>query len=134
MTVIPRYGDIIVVNKFLEPARPDTAITKKYYVYILKCADASYYIGVTNDINRRVVEHQEAHDPSSYTAQRLPIELVHIEICKYVEDAIERKTKLKKWSHAKKTALINGDFKSLRAASKKRNWNRENNGQPCQAE
>jgi putative endonuclease len=36
---------------------------KKYFVYILRCSDNSYYTGFTNDIDRRLIEHQEGMDP-----------------------------------------------------------------------
>ena len=95
---------------------------KKYYIYILLCSDDSFYVGITNDIERRLGEHQSGSNETSYTSQRLPVELVHIEVFQYVEDAIERETKLKKWSHKKKLALINGDLRLLKDAARKKNW------------
>jgi putative endonuclease len=51
-----------------------------YPVYILKCADDSYYTGVTNDIERRLKEHKNQFNQNCYTASRLPLELVLLKI------------------------------------------------------
>ena len=97
---------------------------KKYFVYILLCADHTYYVCVTNNYERRFEEHQTAQKESSYTASRLPVVLVYTETHLYINNAIRREKNVKRWSHAKKTALINGDMRQLRALSKKKNWNR----------
>jgi len=47
-----------------------------YYVYILKCADGSYYTGSTDDLSKRIWQHQEGVTPGSYTFSRRPVELV----------------------------------------------------------
>jgi putative endonuclease len=98
---------------------------QKYYVYFLLCADDTYYIGVTNDYERRYMEHETMKKETAYTASRLPVKLVYLETHLYINNAIERETNLKKWSHAKKTALINGDMRSLKTLSKKKNWHRK---------
>ena len=49
---------------------------KLSYVYILHCADDSYYTGVTSNLDKRLTEHLTAKYPDSYTAQRLPVKLV----------------------------------------------------------
>lgn len=49
---------------------------KLYYVYILKCSDESYYTGMTNDINRRLTEHNYGSNTESYTYNKRPLELV----------------------------------------------------------
>lgn len=92
----------------------------QYYVYILLCADMSYYVGVTNDYERRLDEHETAKKETAYTASWLPVKLVYLETHLYINNAILRDKNLKTWSHAKKTALINGDMKRLRELSKKR--------------
>lgn len=51
-------------------------IVKSYLVYILRCADGSYYTGVTNDLERRVAEHQQGIVPG-YTRKRRPVTLVY---------------------------------------------------------
>jgi putative endonuclease len=62
-------------------------------VYILGCADDSYYTGVTNDIERRVKEHESGKDPRCYKFRRRPVELVYFEIFWTPKDAIAWKKK-----------------------------------------
>jgi putative endonuclease len=61
---------------------------KCMYVYILECADSSYYTGVTNNIERRLNEHNEGIDPESYTYSRRPLVLKHYEYYTDPEQAI----------------------------------------------
>jgi putative endonuclease len=86
-------------------------------VYIVRCADGSYYTGLTKqDADARVWEHN--NDPiDGYTARRRPVELVFVEIYDRITDAILRERQIKGWSRAKKEALIRGDYESLPALS-----------------
>jgi putative endonuclease len=52
---------------------------RTYYVYILLCADQSYYVGVTNNLGRRFIEHATSRNPGSYTSHRLPVMVVYAE-------------------------------------------------------
>jgi len=92
-----------------------------YYVYILKCSDNSYYTGITNNINRRTQEHQEGKDKKAYTYKRRPIVLEHYQKFNNVLEAIYFEKKIKGWTRAKKTALINNDFDMLQILSECRN-------------
>jgi putative endonuclease len=92
---------------------------KKYFVYILKCADNTYYTGVTSDIVNRVQEHQNGKHIDSYTFKRRPIQLVFTVELNDVKMAIAKEKQIKKWSKTKKEALINGDFNSLPNLAKK---------------
>lgn len=47
----------------------------QYFVYILRCSDNSYYTGITNDLTRRLIEHNSGVNPKSYTFKRRPLEL-----------------------------------------------------------
>ena len=85
-----------------------------YYVYILRCSDGSYYIGVTNHLERRVNEHKEGHDLGCYTFKRRPLDLAYAEWYHDVHQAIGREKQLKRWTRAKKEALISGDIPALR--------------------
>ena len=78
------------------------------WVYILKCSDGSYYTGVTNDLSRRINEHQLGKH-EGYTSRRLPVELVYSQEIEKPLDAIKSEKQIKNWSRAKKEALINGD-------------------------
>ncbi|WP_223275948.1 GIY-YIG nuclease family protein [Algoriphagus aquimarinus] len=51
---------------------------KIYFVYILKCYDDSFYTGVTDNLYRRLAEHNEGLDPFCYTVKRRPLELVFL--------------------------------------------------------
>ena len=92
----------------------------RYYVYILKCSDGSYYTGVTNDIQRRLYEHQEGLIEDCFTHDKRPVELSFTEEYHDVNEAIGREKQIKGWSRKKKEALINGDFEKLIELSKGR--------------
>lgn len=89
-----------------------------YYVYMLECSDGSYYIGVTNDLWRRISEHQQGLDPDCYTYRKRPISLKNYKEFEYVYDAINTEKKLKKWSRAKKEAFFKNDWQSLHEKAK----------------
>ncbi|MCB9223853.1 MAG: GIY-YIG nuclease family protein [Crocinitomicaceae bacterium] len=91
-----------------------------YYVYILECSDKTFYVGMTSDMNKRLTEHQMAKDPTSYTARRLPIHLVFKAEFTDPLLAMNMEQKIKKWSKAKKLALINDEFEKLPGLSKKK--------------
>jgi len=90
-----------------------------WFVYILLCADGSYYIGHTSDIERRAATHN-AGQGAVHTAARLPVQLVYSERFPTEADAMARETQLKRWSRAKKEALIRGDSDKLRNLSQSR--------------
>ncbi len=89
-----------------------------YYVYILKCVDDSFYVGVTNNLEGRVIEHNESEERNSYTFSRRPLKLVFYEIFKSPLEAIEREKQIKGWSRVKKIALIEGNWDKLVMFSK----------------
>jgi len=81
-------------------------------VYILKCADDSYYVGQTHDIVQRVAQHQDGTF-AGYTSARRPITLVWRESVQTDDEAFRLERKLKGWTRVKKEALIAGDFERL---------------------
>ena len=83
------------------------------FVYILRCADGSYYVGKTNDLYTRLTEHQSGVG-ANYTAARRPVEMVYAEEHSTIRSAKDRETQLKRWSRWKKEALIAQDLKRLR--------------------
>ena len=93
---------------------------KTYFVYILKCSDNSYYTGITSNLTERFLEHQNGIYPESYTFKRRPVELVFYSKFTNVEIAIEKEKQIKKWSKAKKEALINNEFEKLPNLAKKK--------------
>jgi len=79
------------------------------YLYILECADGSFYTGSTNDLPCRLWEHQNGLG-ANYTKKRLPVNLVYAEEFERVDDAFYREKQVQGWSRAKKIALIQGDW------------------------
>ena len=84
-----------------------------FYVYILKCSDGSFYIGHTDNIENRIAEHQNGRG-SKYTALRLPIKLVSLEVFQSRNEAFVIERKIKNWSRVKKQAYIDKNFLMLR--------------------
>ena len=82
-------------------------------MYILECSDGSYYTGITNDIERRLSEHQEGLIEWCYTHNKRPVELKHVEEFPDIMEAISREKQIKDWSRKKKEALIAGDSEKL---------------------
>ena len=93
---------------------------KNSYVYILKCSDNTYYTGVTSNLNNRVTQHKSGIYKNSYTHQRRPVELVFYAEFTDITIAIEKEKQLKKWSKAKKEALMNNEYDSLINLAKKK--------------
>ncbi len=94
---------------------------KFYFVYILLCNDNSLYVGITSDIERRVIEHNEGKYPDAFTHSRRPVTLVFCQDFTEPNQAIEYEKKIKKWSRAKKQALIDDNFNKLQELSECRN-------------
>jgi len=92
-----------------------------YYVYILKCSDDSYYTGITNNLEKRIVEHKYGKHIDCYTYKRRPLEVKFDETFNDVLQAIYFEKKIKKWTRAKKEALINGNFDMLQILAECRN-------------
>lgn len=90
---------------------------KRYYVYILKCSDNSYYTGVTNDIERRLNEHNFGLNKESYTYNKRPLELVFSTEFNDVNQAISFEKQVKGWSRKKKEAIINDRWEDLKKLS-----------------
>ena len=91
----------------------------KAWLYILRCADGSYYTGSTNNLRLRLAQHQ-AGEGCVYTQSRLPVELVYVQEFPSEHQAFLRERQVKGWSRAKKEALIRGDFEALVRLSKSR--------------
>lgn len=91
----------------------------QYFVYILRCSDNTYYTGVTNNIERRLAEHQSGENKTAYTFKKRPVKLVFKANFSSIDYAIEKEKQIKSWSKNKKEALIKGDFELLPELSKK---------------
>tara|TARA_Y100000588_G_scaffold392866_1_gene506462 strand:- start:1275 stop:1535 length:261 start_codon:yes stop_codon:yes gene_type:complete len=79
---------------------------KKWFVYIVECSDNTLYTGVTTDIPRRVLEHNEGSRGAKYTRSRRPVSLVYWEECEDRSSAQKAESYFKKLTKQKKVQLI----------------------------
>ena len=79
----------------------------KGYMYILECADGSYYTGSTKSLEIRIAQHQ-AGEGANHTKKRLPVKLVYFEEYQRIDEAFYREKQVQGWSRKKKETLING--------------------------
>lgn len=84
-----------------------------HFVYILKCADDTYYVGMTMNIERRLSEHQSGHSVGSYTFSRRPVVFEWSAEFPTRREAFAFEQQIKGWGRAKKEALIRGDWDGL---------------------
>lgn len=84
----------------------------KWYVYIIKCEDNSYYTGLTWQIDNRWTQHLSGFG-SKYTAKHKPKELVYLEEYEDLEEARMREKQIKGWTRKKKENLIEGRWIKL---------------------
>jgi len=77
-----------------------------FYVYILASDKRELYIGITNNLLRRVAEHRGGADPYRYVFRHATTRLVHVEAAGEARDAIRRKKQLKGWTRRRTLALI----------------------------
>jgi putative endonuclease len=94
---------------------------KRYYVYMLFCFDGTYYVGITNNVDRRLWEHEHGLDPHCYTFKRRPLKLAFVGEFQWVDEAIAFEKKLKGWSHRKKRAFADKAWASLKRYSRAKN-------------
>jgi putative endonuclease len=95
----------------------------KGFMYILECSDGSFYTGSTRDLEKRFRQHQNSLG-ANYTRNRLPVRLVYYEEYDRIDEAFYREKQIQGWSHAKKKALIEGNYKDLKLLAKKRFGNK----------
>jgi len=87
-------------------------IMSKGYMYILECADGSFYTGSTKDLDLRIKQHQ-AGEGANYTRKRLPVKLIYYEEFSRIDNAFYREKQVQGWSRKKKQALIDGNSSDL---------------------
>ena len=88
-----------------------------FWVYILRCAGGSYYTGHTDDLAKRLAEH-EAGQVAGYTATRLPVTLLFSQEFPAREEALAAEQQVKGWSRKKKQAMIQGDWSEVSRLAK----------------
>jgi predicted GIY-YIG superfamily endonuclease len=96
-----------------------------FHVYILRLRNDQLYVGSTEDLPRRLAEHQSGSGCKT-TAQSGPIELVYSESHPDHSSALRRELQLKRWSRAKKLALIQGDLANLKRLAQSQTVHRAN--------
>ena len=82
-----------------------------YFTYILECADQSLYVGCTNNLERRLKQHNDSKWGAHYTKIRRPVLLKYSESFKTLKEARRREAELKGWNRFKKIALIENNIK-----------------------
>ena len=92
----------------------------KGYLYILRCSNGLYYTGSTNDLEKRMQQHQNG-EGANFTKKHLPVELVYLEEFQRVDDAYYREKQVQGWSRKKKETLINGEENKLHELSECKN-------------
>lgn len=83
---------------------------KLLYVYLVECSDGSFYTGITNNLERRLIEHNMGLNKGAYTFNKRPVVLKHYQPFTDYNLAIKREKQIKGWSKRKKTALIQENF------------------------
>ena len=82
-------------------------------IYILECSDGAYYTGITNDIGRRLAEHNDGCNKNAFTYNRRPVKLVFSYDCIDGHEAHAFEKQIKGWRREKKKALIEGRWNDL---------------------
>ncbi len=77
-----------------------------YYVYILQCADLTYYTGCTNNLKKRLKEHNGSKTGAHYTKIRRPVSLKYFEEYETLADARKREAEIKRFDRVEKEKLI----------------------------
>ena len=91
-------------------------------MHILKCVDDSFYIGISGNIEKRLMQHEIGHFRSCYTFYRRPIKLEYTLEFTDVIQAILFEKRIKGWTRVKKMALINDDFDMIQILAECRNF------------
>ena len=92
----------------------------KSFVYILECADGTYYTGSTKNLEKRLFEHENSMG-ANYTKKKNPAKLVYFEEYSRIDETFYREKQIQGWSHAKKKALIESKEKELHKLAECRN-------------
>ena len=83
-----------------------------FWVYILACRNGSYYTGHTDNLEKRLAEH-ESGELKGYTSSRLPVKLVFSQEFPTREEALGSERQIKRWSRKKKEAMMRGDWREV---------------------
>ena len=78
----------------------------KYFVYIVRCADGTYYTGYTSDLTKRLNQHNSGKQGARYTRMRRPVKLVYVEKFDTQKEAMIREKEIKKLSRVHKIRMV----------------------------
>ena len=104
-----------------------------FWAYMLHCQGGAFYVGHTDEIERRLAQHQSGAIPG-FTAERLPVTLVWSQAFKTRQEAKEAERRLKGWSRAKKMALIRSDWAQVSRLAKGKNGPSTSSGRTVRGE
>jgi putative endonuclease len=85
----------------------------KFFVYILECADKSLYVGCTNNLERRLEQHNNSKWGAHYTKIRRPVILKYSEKFETLREARRRESEIKGWRRGKKLELFNNGLRRV---------------------
>ena len=88
------------------------------HVYMLRCADGTYYVGSTRNLQHRLEQHASGLG-ARYTSTRTPVELVWSQATEHIGEAYALEKQIQAWSRAKREALIRGDWEAVTAARRR---------------
>ena len=89
----------------------------EFVLYILECSDGSFYIGHTDDLDKRLEQHDQGKG-CAYTSARRPLKLIHAQGFETRYEALAMERKLKGWSRAKKLAYMAGNWEAVGALAR----------------
>ena len=90
-----------------------------FWVYLLQCADQSYYVGHTDELEKRIQQHERG-EVGGYTSTRRPVRVVFTQEFASREEALAAERQIKRWSRRKKAALARGDWSEMSRLSRRR--------------
>ena len=116
-------------RRLAEIHRSCQTLAMSFYLYVLRCYDGHFYVGHTDDLERRVAAHN-AGSYGGYTATRRPVTLVYSQDFPTRDEAFQAERRVKGWSRAKEPALIQGRFDKLPQLSSSRSRPPSHDGLP----
>ena len=90
-----------------------------FWVYLLQCADQSYYVGHTDELDKRIQQHKRG-EVGGYTSTRRPVRVVFTQEFASREEALGAERQIKGWRREKKAALARGDWSEMSRLSRRR--------------
>ena len=90
-----------------------------FWVYLLQCSDRSYYVGHTDELEKRILQHQGG-ELGGYTSTRRPVRVVFTQEFASREEALAAERQIKGWRRKKKEALVRGDWADMSHLAQRR--------------